>query len=113
MLFFFFNIGFKSASSLDHLVLAIHNLSCDFREDILIFLTGEEEIESVVKTLREVSRGIQGIRYATTIIYHKVVSLCSSSCLQCLQQSILSWYYVFWCKSVLLCVAGYPAHDYW
>lgn len=27
-----------------------------YREDILIFLTGEEEIESVVKTLREVAK---------------------------------------------------------
>ena len=35
-----------------------------FSEDILIFLTGEEEIESVVKTLREVSHSQSG-----TVLY--------------------------------------------
>ncbi|KAF6028929.1 DHX33 [Bugula neritina] len=43
-------------------------------EDILIFLTGEEEIESVVKTLREVSRGIQGPQLLISPMYSKLPS---------------------------------------
>jgi len=38
-------------------------MCCMFSEDILVFLTGQEEIESVVKSIRDISRDLpSGVR---------------------------------------------------
>ncbi|XP_067945706.1 ATP-dependent RNA helicase DHX33-like [Watersipora subatra] len=53
--------------------LQIHRTR-DLGEDILIFLTGEEEIEAVVKTLREVSQEQAGPKLLVYPMYSKLAS---------------------------------------